>query len=138
MSNNDKLGNANFQEAIQILSSFGDNINLQSLDPNMLNSLLQYTSLIKAAKESQNNENVMENFLNQLNTSKGIEIQKEENNTERKNPELQYTGRETLSETNEKSARNKDINDFNDNANVLSFSNIKSKILEPTFHKTFK
>lgn len=114
-----------------MLSSFGDNINLENLDPNMLGSLIQYTSFLKNAKEVQNNENVMENFLSQLNPSKTTETQKEENKPYMKNQESNSNIKETINKSNEKSAINEEINNFN------KLSNLKSNQLNKFFNIIF-
>jgi len=110
-----------------MLSSFGENINLDILDPNLLNSLLQYSSIFKDSKESQNNENVMENFLNQLNTTKENETPKEENKNQLKNPEFNSIGNDTLTKSNEESMENKDLNNIIEIANNLNDAISKSK-----------
>jgi hypothetical protein len=134
------LRNQNIQEMLQMLSLFGDNFNLANLDQNTINSLLQYTPYLKTAKDTQNNENFMENFLSHLNATKPNEIQKDEEKKDFKNHEFIPIGKDALSKYNEKSERNIDINDVIKKANILNdFKNNYSKrhIISNKFYLIF-
>lgn len=119
---NDKT-NFNLQEVLHLFSSFGENINIESLDPNILNNLIQYASFYKNAKEAQNNENALENFLNQLNTSKMIEAKKDENKIFLQNQQPKISPNDPLIKSNEKSEVIGEFKNVSENINILNDDN---------------
>lgn len=98
-----------------------NNFNVENIDENTLNSILMISNSMKKNKEVDENQNLLENFVNNLNQSKTNENKKENNIHNLKESDFHLTSHQNTldhknisTQRNVKTENNQNVNDYNE------------------------